>query len=468
MENAKLDRAMSPATIWALAVGSIIGFGCFILPPDFLERAGTLGFVLGILVGAAAMLIIGKNISFMVERLPLAGGQFTYAKKLFGPTHGFICGWMLILGYISLIAMNSTALGVLAEYIAPSLFQAGRLYSVAGWNVYLPQIILSVFFIVLFGLFNLRGGKIAGKLQVGMVLLLIGAVFLVLAGTLLSPGISTSNLSPAFAEGKTPFQCVFSIVAMVPFLFVGFDTVPQSAEEFSFSPSKTFSLILGAIFTGAVIYIVITLCTAIVWPWQDMVAAHHTWATGTAVFGSLGPVGVGVLAAAICMGIWTGMNGFYVASSRLMMAMSREGMLPSWFGAVSSGTQTPNHSILTVMIISLIAPWFGRTVIGWVVDMCSCGTIIGYLYTCAAAFQVARADLRANHAGSRMDVVQAAAGAVLSAGILLLLLIPGMPGAMGAESWIAFAAWIVLGAIFYFAVVRRNPRQEDKPVPPGV
>lgn len=460
MENTKLGREMSPATIWALAVGSIIGFGCFILPPDFLERAGTLGFVLGILTGAAAMLVIGKNISFMVERFPLAGGQFTYARKIFGATHGFVCGWMLILGYISLIAMNSTALGVLAEYIAPSLFQTGSLYCVAGWNVYLPQIVLSVFFIVLFSLFNSRGGKIAGKLQVGMVLLLIGAVFLVLAGTLLSPGVSLSHLSPGFAEGKAPFQCVFSIVAMVPFLFVGFDTVPQSAEEFSFSPKKTFSLILGAIFTGAVIYIVITLCTALVWPWQEMVAARHTWATGTAVFNSLGPVGVGVLAAAICMGIWTGMNGFYVASSRLMLAMSRERMLPAWFGEVDPNTQVPNHAILTVMIISLIAPWFGRTAISWVVDMCSCGTIIGYLYTCAAAFHISWTDLRKGPAGSRKNVVMAAAGAVLSAGILLLLLIPGMPGAMGKESWMAFAVWILLGVIFYLTVVRRSPKRE--------
>lgn len=456
-KQTQLGRGMSPATVWALAVGSIIGFGCFILPPDFLERSGPLGFVVGIVIGAAAMLVIGADISYMIQRLPLAGGQFTYTKELFGPTHGFICGWMLVLGYISLIAMNSTALGVLAEYIFPSVFKTGYLYTVAGWDVYLPQVILALFFILLFGAFNLSGGRIAGKLQVGMVLLLIGAVLLVLVGTLAGGVASPVNLSPAFVQGKSPFQCIFSILAMVPFLFVGFDTVPQSAEEFSFSPKKTFALILGAIFSGAAIYIVITLCTAMVWPWQEMVAAQHTWATGAALGAAVGPVGVVFLAAAICMGIWTGMNGFYVASSRLMMAMAREKILPAWFGTVDPRTKTPKHAILAALAVSFLAPWFGRQVISWVVDMCSCGTIIGYLYTCAAALKLSRADLEEGRPKAGRDVLLAAAGVLLSLAILLLLILPGMPGAMGKESWIAFTAWIVLGGVFYLSVVHRKP-----------
>lgn len=453
--NTELGKGMSPAAVWALAVGSIIGFGCFILPPDFLEKAGPLGFVLGIAIGSAAMLIVGKNISYMVERFPLAGGQFTYTKEFFGTTHGFICGWMLVLGYISLIAMNATALGVLAEHIAPTIFRTGYLYTIAGWDVYLTEVALAVFFILLFGYFNFRGGRIAGNLQVGMVLLLMGAVLLVFLGTFFGKEASVQNLSPAFASGKNSFQCVFAILAMVPFLFVGFDTVPQSAEEFAFSPQKTFALIVGAIFSGAMIYSIITLCTAMVWPWQTMVEAHYTWATGMAMHTAVGPLGVGFLAIAICMGIWTGMNGFYVASSRLMMAMSREHMLPRWFGEVSQASHTPNHAIFAAMCISLAAPWFGRQVISWVVDMCSCGTIIGYLYTCLAAWKVARSEFDAGKAGAGKNVVLALAGVILSVGILALLVIPGMPGAMGKESWAAFVAWVLLGVIFYASVVKK-------------
>ena len=171
---------------------------------------------------------------------------------------------------------------------------------------------------------------------------------------------------------------------------------------------------------------------------------------------ALGPLGVGFLAAAICMGIWTGMNGFYVASSRLLMAMSRENMLPNWFGYISPKSQVPTHAVWVAMGISLLAPWFGRQVIGWVVDMCSCGTIIGYLYTCLAAWKLSRTDLQNGQPHAKRDFALAIAGAVLSVAILFLLLVPGMPGAMGKESWVAFLAWIILGGLFYFGVVRKK------------
>lgn len=456
--NEKLTKAMSPAAVWALAVGSIIGFGCFMLPPEFLQKAGPLGFILGIVCGAAIMLIIGKNIGYMVEHFPVAGGQFTYATALFGKSHGFVCGWMLILGYISLIALNATALALLAEYLFPTVFKQCYLYTIAGWNVYLPEVLLACAAIFVFAFFNLRGGKIAGGLQVAMVLMLIAGVVMILIGTVLSPNTKLSNLTPLLAPGKSVFSCVFAILAMTPFLFVGFDTVPQSAEEFSFSPKRTFSLIMAAIFSGAAIYLTVTLCTGAVWPWQDMVAVQYTWATGTAMNYAVGTVGVCFLALAISMGILTGMNGFYMASSRLMLAMAREEMLPRWFGHIDAKYKTPSHAILAALIVSLIAPWFGRRVLTWVVDMCSCGTIIGYLYTSAAALKLSRAHFGEGKA-KISTVIFAAVGVVLSACILLLLVIPGMPGAMSKETWIAFAVWVVIGAVFYFTVVKKSLKE---------
>ena len=291
-----------------------------------------------------------------------------------------------------------------------------------------------------------------------MVFLMIGAVLLVLFGIITSPVSSFENLQPAFADGKSVFGCVFAILAMVPWLFVGFDTVPQSAEEFSFSTKKTFGLIFGAIISGALFYMVITLCTAMVWPWQEMVEAKYTWATGTALDTAIGPVGVAFLAIAICMGIFTGMNGFYVAGSRLMMAMSREKMLPAWFGKVDAKKQIPRNAVLAAMVVALIAPWFGRQVINWIVDMCSCGTIIGYLYTCLAALKLVLKD-RKEGKGTLLDLVVAVLGVALSVGILLLLLVPASPGAMGKESLIALVTWCVLGVVFYFTVIRRGAKK---------
>lgn len=449
----QLKKSLNPLNIWALALGAIIGFGCFILPPDFLGAAGPLGIFLGLFIGALAMLVVGKNVSYMVEKLPVAGGAFAFAYEIFGKRHGYICGWMLSLCYISLIAMNASALGVLAQYLAPDIFTKGYLYTIAGWDVYFPQILLAFVAVLVFGVFNYRGGQIAGKFQLGMVGLMIISVLLILFGTIFSSQATVANLSPAFPTGTSAFSAVLAMVALSPFLYVGFDTIPHAAEEFSFSSKKTFLLVAASITVGGIIYFLVSICTAMVWPWEELVAQQYTWATGAAMEISIGKIGVIFLALAICMGIFTGINGFYLASSRLLLSMSREKILSSWFGKVHDKYQTPNHAIIAAMIISLIAPFFGRKAIGWVVDMCSCGTAIAYLYTCAAAYVVSKKQGSAGHRDLAAWIP--ICGFACSVLILLLLLIPGSPGAMGKESWICLIVWIIIGAIFHLLASKK-------------
>ena len=446
-EEPQLKRSLNPMNIWALALGAIIGFGCFILPPDFLAVSGPLGILGGLALGALAMLVVGRNVSYMVERIPAAGGAFTFAYETFGKRHGYLCGWMLSLCYISLIAMNASALGVLAQYLFPEVFTRGYLYTVAGWDVYLPQILLAFAAVTVFGVFNYRGGQIAGRFQLGMVGLMIHSVLMILVGTLLSPHASAANLAPAFPEGVSPFSAILAMLALSPFLYVGFDTIPHAAEEFSFSSRKTFRLVAASIAVGGCIYFIVSICTAMVWPWEEMVARQYAWATGAAMEVSVGKAGVVFLAVAICMGIFTGINGFYLASSRLLLSMSREGILSPWFSKVHETYRTPSHAILAAMAVSLVAPFFGRKAIGWVVDMCSCGTAIAYLYTCAAAYVI---SARERKAGRReLAPWLPVCGFLCSVLILALLLLPGSPGAMGKESWICLVVWLLAGSVFH-------------------
>ena len=96
-----------------------------------------------------------------------------------------------------------------------------------------------------------------------------------------------------------------------------------------------------------------------------------------------------VLSVAVAMAIFTGINGFFMASSRLLFSMGRARLLPAWFGAIDPARGTPRNALLFTGAVSLLAPWFGREAIVWVVDMAAVGTACGYLYTCLAAFSVA-------------------------------------------------------------------------------
>lgn len=145
-KRTKLKKSMGPGSIWAVAVGSIIGWGCFIQGGLWTQRAGgPLPLFLGFLVGGLLMIVVGYSYSYMIAKFPVAGGEFAYAYKGFGRTASYICGWMLSLGYLSIVALNATALPVLASYLFPGVFNRGYLYTIAGYDVYMGEVALSLF-----------------------------------------------------------------------------------------------------------------------------------------------------------------------------------------------------------------------------------------------------------------------------------------------------------------------------------
>lgn len=441
----QLRRALAPLQVGSLALGCVIGFGCFILAGDFLETAGPLGAALGIALGGLAMLVIARNYGVMVRTFPVAGAEFAYAYRVAGRRHAVVCGWLLTLGYLSIVPLNATALAVLGRFLAPDVFARGHLYTIAGYDVFAGEVGLAVFAMVLVGFLQSRGVRGVGRAQVMMTGLLVAAVALVGLGAFAGAGASTANWEPLFAPGRSAWSGILALLAISPWLYVGFDTLPQAAEEFAFPAARAFRLMVAAILAGAAMYVIVLLATGVVLPWRELVAGDHVWMTGVTVRESLGMAGLAVLSIAVVMAIFTGINGFFVASSRLMFSMGRARLLPSWFARVSPTSGIPQNALLFTGAASLLAPWFGREVIVWVVDMAAVGTACGYLYTCLAACSVV---------AGRPARVNAVFGAVLSAGFLVLLLVPGMPGFMAMPSWIALGAWVALGALFYFRRAR--------------
>ena len=456
-KRVKLKKSMGAGSIWAVALGSIIGWGCFIQGGLWTQRAGgPLTLFLGFLVGGLLMIVVGYSYSYMIAKFPVAGGEFAYAYKGFGRTASYICGWMLSLGYLSIVALNATALPVLASYIFPGVFNKGYLYTIAGYDVYMGEVAIALFFIILFGIMNYMGAKSVGKLQLAMVLIMCAAVVISVVGTIVTGSFDASNLAPAYgAGGKTFVGGFISILALAPFLYVGFDCIPQSAEEYDFPPQKCKLLIISALIIGAVIYGLMALVTDCVIPWQDVLAltdasgAPVKWHTGAVLEMAMGKIGVVFVAVAVCMGIFTGMNGFFMTSSRLLFGMARAKMLPAAFAKIHPKHKTPSVCIIFVMIVCCICPFFGREVIGWVVDMCSVGTAFGYFFTCAGAYILLKKYGDENDT-NRIHPVVALGGCVISVAILLLLIVPGSPAFMAPQSFVALVAWIVLGVIFYF------------------
>ena len=439
-------KEMRPIDVWGLALGAIIGWGCFVLPGSaFLPKAGPLGTAAGMMIGALLIIVIALSYGYLIRKFPVSGGEFVYTKEAIGKRNAFVCGWGMILAYWSLIPLNATALALISRYLFPGIIQQGHLYQIAGWDVYAGEVILASLFIVMMAIINIRGIKQAAWLQTAIALTLVGCIciisFLVLGSS------DWSNLSPGFPENRHWWKGVFSIVAMAPWAFIGFDCIPQSAEEYNFSHKKSTGIMISAILVAAILYIAVCAVTAIgVKPWQELLADRNNWPTGYVVRNTLGLAGLVTLGIAMFCAVVSGMNAFYISTSRLMYAMAKDGSLPKWFEHISPKYGTPKNAIIFIMCASLFAPWFGREILLWIVDMTSVGAAIVFAYTTASAAIMAKKQ------NDRLQMWIGIIGCIFSLFFLSLLIIPGMPGYLSLQSRIVLLAWIGIGVLFYLNI----------------
>lgn len=321
--------------------------------------------------------------------------------------------------------------------------------------------------LIVFAWMNIRGATFSGRTQFVFVVVMIAGIALITLGAFLHPSASLSNVRPLFTQETSAWAAVLAIVAIAPWAYVGFDNVPQAVEEFDFSATKAFGLIIFALIAAALLYSAMIFATAVPLSWQELVGTQPVWGTGDAIEGLYGGIGVFVLAITLCMGIFTGINGFYVSSSRLLFAMGRARVLPDAFARLHPRYNTPYVGIIFTCLVCLIAPWFGREVLLWIVDMSAVGVTIAYFYACFVAFKLFRwsagdsARTRAGDSQGARSVVSpvrktlSLLGALSAVSFFDLLVVPGSPAFLGTPSWIALVVWILIGAIFYLFRVKQ-------------
>lgn len=455
----KLEKKLSPVNVWSLALGCIIGWGAFVMPGNtFLGNAGPLGTAAAMGIASLAMIILSFNYHFMINKYPVAGGGFAYTKRAFGQNQAFWCSWFLGLSYLAIVPLNGTALALIGRNLLNNVFQFGFHYNVAGYDIYLGEILLAAAALVFFAVLSIRGVKFAGVFQTALVFALVGGVLIVAVAALISPEASFANLTPGFYPGGNGAAGgILAVVAVAPWAFVGFDTIPQAAEEFSFSARKTRIIMVISVLFGAAVYVILNTITAMTLPegytsWVEYIddmpnlTGLMSLPTFHAAYMLLGDFGLLFLGIAVLAAILSGIVGFYMATSRLLYSMSKEKVLPQWFGRLHPNYKTPKNAILFVMCIALIAPFFGRTALGWIVDMSSLGAAVGYAYTSAAAVKFAGKE------GNIPIMITGVLGLLLGIAfcVLLLVPIPAFHCSLGKESYICLVIWIALGMIFYF------------------
>lgn len=460
--STQFKKKLNPMDVWAIAFGCIIGWGAFINPGEkFLPNSGVLGTAIAIAIGAIIMIVISFSYAYMIRKHPKAGGEFIFAKQCFGRIPAYICGWFLIAAYLSNVPLNSTALGLVVDGIAPGSLHFGFHYEIAGKTIYLGEILLACGVLILFAVINMLGTKKAGIVQTILAVLLAVTVLVLVIATIASPLTSWDNIGPLWGyfklpegyEAKTGFTGIMSAIlatlAIAPWAFVGFETIPQAAEEFKFSFKKVIFIMVIAIIFGTFVYVANNTITALVIKnWPEYISSGGSWPLLYAAKQILGEVpGTIILATAVLSAILSGIMGFYMASSRLIFSMGREGYLPKMFGTVDKKHSVPRVAIIFCLIISLVGPFLGRNALSWFVDMASIGTSIGFGFTCLAAF----ITMNKEKDGNIFLKILMLAGLVFAGVFIVIQLVP--IGDLGVNfsvpSYIIFGVWIILGVGFY-------------------
>lgn len=471
--NSSLKRQLSPLNVWALAFGCVIGWGSFINPgKKFLSNSGVAGTAIAMVMGALVMVVIAFSYAYMVPKYPKAGGEFTFSKECFGKKAAFVCGWFLLAAYLTNVPMNSTAIGLIVDGLDGStdILKFGFHYTIAGFDIYLGEMLLASAILIFFGYLNITGVKKAGFVQTILAFLLAVSVFTLFIAALVSSKAQGINLQPiwgfdkaaASAAGATTAEisqyahsgpagigaAILATFAIAPWAYVGFDTIPQAAEEFNFSFKKVSLIMVVAIVFGCFVYISNnTVAAAALANWPDRVMAGE-WVVLVAASELLGDFGKILVGTGVSCAVLSGIMGFFLASSRLMYSMSLEGYLPKWFSVVDAKHNTPTNALLFCMLISLSGPILGREALGWFVDMSAIGASIGFFFTSAATLVTTKRD------GDGTPFLKAMAIAGVSFSVIFMILqlipIPGLNGVhFGNESYLMLAVWIVIGLGFY-------------------
>ena len=441
--------------IYAMAVGSAVGWGAFVLPFEWLSSSGLLAVITGFVIGTLLVGIIAINYGYATRSLPVTGGAIAFALASFGRLHGFIAGWSLLLGYGAIICLNASAVTLVLRLIIPDVMMVGALYELSGWTIYAPEVAVSSLFLVGFAYLNAKNTTISGQIQFISVLLMLFAVLAVLVGTgqhFLEQGADWTKLPLYAPDGVSFWTAVGAIVAFAPWAYVGFDSVPQLAGEFRFSPKKVMTLLLAGVVSAGLLYVALVMAAAFAFGDGIGSYAGSAWAVGLAVDSAIGKFGLVLMVLAVSVGVLTGLNGFYVATSRVVLTMSRSQMLPESLGRTHPTHGTPNAAIYVIMAVCLISPWFGRASLLWIVEMASVGIAITFFYTCACAYKLGRSGAvfgMTAQTPSKKQTYIGLMGMVVSCGFLALLFLPNSTGALSTPARYALVVWAMGGVAFY-------------------
>lgn len=443
-QPSRFSKVLRAREVVTLSFGAMIGWSWVLMTGVWIGEAGTLGTLIAFAAGGLAISLIGLTYSELASAMPKAGGEHVYTHRALGPSWSFVCTWALLFSYLNVCLFESVALPTAVEYLIPEI-RMGTLWQFLGADVDIGFVIVGALGAAIVTWVNYLGIRTAAFAQTVVTGLILLAGALLITGSAING--NSANAEPWLAQSTGG---ILIVLIMVPAMLVGFDVIPQSAEEIDLPPNKIGRLLVISVFCAVLWYVGVSAAVGFALPAAELGASQMatadaasamwggSWAGTILVLGGIG-------------GILTSWNAFIVGASRVLFALADSGFLPAAFARLHPKYQTPYVGILTIGALSILAPLFGRTILVWLINTGSFAVTIAFVFV-AISFLVLRRtepDLPRPFKVSHPNLV--GYGAIFLALALLSAYFPWSESALAwPEEWITILAWTILGAILLY------------------
>ncbi|MBQ0140160.1 MAG: amino acid permease [Kurthia sp.] len=344
-DKPQLNRTMKSRHLMMLSLGGVIGTGLFLNVGYTINQAGPGGAILGYLIGGFLLYMVMSCLGELAVYMPVTGSFQTYATKYIHPTAGFSLGWMYFVGSAATAGVEFTAAGILMKHWFPD---------VSTW------IWCAVFIALLFLLnaLSTRGFAEAefwfASIKVVAVLFFIIVGLTAIIGIVPMEGRATPHLTNLAPSGLFPTGIVVIFVTMmnVIFSYQGSELVGIAAGETE-NPEKTIPKAIRTILVRIIVfYIASIVILSAIFPASELGLLESPFVTLLQLVGI--PYADDMMNFIILTAILSVGNSCLYASSRLLWAMSLDGMAPKIF-AKTSKLNIPLNALIFTMLFSLLS-----------------------------------------------------------------------------------------------------------------
>ncbi|NXY98930.1 amino acid permease [Streptomyces sp. BR123] len=440
-EGGVLRRSLTMWQLTMISIGATLGTGIFVVLGEAAPKAGPAVTISFIIAGLTA-LFSALSYAELAGSVPVSGSSYSYAYATMGEFIAWVCGWCLVLEYA--VSVSAVAVGwgqylnelldgifgfTIPESLSTPLFDGGL--------INLPSLAV----VLLAMVFLMRGANESARINTIMVVVKIVTLLLFIGIGVL--GIKSGNYAPLAPLGITGISAAASTLF---FSYIGFDAASTAGEEAK-NPKKdlprAIMLSLGIV---TVLYCLVAFVAVGAMPWQDFegteaaLAQIMTDVTGGSFWGVVLAAGAVVAIASVVFAVLYG-------QTRILFAMSRDGLVPKVFAKVDEKTGAPRANVL---IVSLFCGALAAFIpLGELANATSIGTLFAF-----ALVNVAVVILRR----TKPDMPRTFKVALFPVTPILGFIACGyMMYSLPMPTWIAFGIWMVVGVVVYFVYgVRRS------------